>query len=236
MFTDNFVLGPICCRLFVKAVLASHRNSEFLAFTRSKRTGTDSNSLMDLTISSVDAAGYTVLSFEFRNDFFISVEASELSSAGLSTPTLVNTKQVVRMFRGVSPNRIASAHLRINVESVQIDFYWKTGLISTRTISAVVPTEGSHSPPSVFPTGPPRIKLGSFAPKFLHGLLTLIPESAALWTLTVCHRKTDRNQSQLVLTNSQTGEVSIVEMALSQGELNRNGSYFSHSECTLLIA
>ena len=233
MFTDSFVLSPISTRLLLKSLLAIHRNSEILTFSRIRHAGSDPDSLakVELNISSVDSAGYTILSFSFPNEFFQSIEASELLIAGLATPTIANTKQVVRMFRGVSPNRIVCAHLRINVESVQIEFFWKNGLVSSRTVSAVTPSEGSSLPPDSLPdpTILPPIRLASFAPKFFHSLLNLIPESPLLWTLTVHHALGDNGASQLCLTNSASS------VSLYQAELNRNGSYFSHSECMSYI-
>ena len=240
MFTDVFALTPICCRLFLKAVLAAQKNSEVLTLSRIQNGRSNDEFVRkgNLVVSAIDPAGSTFISFNFPSEFFVGGEVSELTTAGLSTPAVVNSKQVSRMFRGVSPNKIVSVNLKINVECIVLEFHWKSGLVSTRTVPTVTPTEGSYLPPSALPDPNDRFPctLASFAPKFLQAILVLFPDSSALWKLTMSHRHSadEPGQSHLYLTNSVGGveSVSVVEMALTQADLNRNGSYFSYSERT----
>ena len=236
MFTDAFTLSPVCCRLFLKALLAIQRNSEVVILSRILDAGSVDNGgrKAKLVLSSIDSAGSTILSFDFPPEFFMIAHVSHTTLAGLSTPTVVGSKNTSKMFRGVSPNKILSAQLRISVDTVQLEFYWKNGVVSSRTVEAMTPSEGSQLPPSILPDprSRPRIVIATFAPKFFNNLLLLIPDSTTLWSVIMSHRVHEVSQPLLYLTNSvtHTESVSVVEIALNQAELNRNGSYFSHVE------
>ena len=233
MYTDEFSMTPLSCRLFLRALVSCSRHAEYIQFL--PYACDHSNQLVALRVSSIDTAGVSVLSWQFEPAFFYSYSATGEISTRTQRGLVLSARNSARAFKNVSPNRIVSASIRISGEQFDVLFVWKCGVESRRLLRPAQPPENTPDLPYITPetSRPPgRIAL-SLSPRYLSGLLALIPDSPTLWTL--CVSRSGQQGGKLLVSNgavaSGSGEGgSVVGLTLSQSELNRNGSYFVEKE------
>lgn len=236
MFVDEYLLTPMCCRLILKAVVACSRHAEyirFFPFATDERTNA-----IGLRVSSIDTAGVSILSFDFNAEFFLSVGSRRGMSEEPRPGVFLSAKNSLRAFKNVSPNKIISASFRISGQQIDINFNWKCGIESKRILLPADLPDGSPVLPTQVPASSQKITriAISFSPRYLSGILGLIPDSPTLWKLCVSRQQgdaTSESRENLFLTNEadSSAEVgSVVGLTLSQSELHRNGSYFRGAE------
>ena len=233
MYTDEFSMTPLSCRLFLRALVSCSRHAEYIQFL--PYASDHSNQSVGLRVSSIDTAGVSVLSWQFEPGFFHSYSATGEIPTRAHRGVMLSARNSARAFKNVSPNRIVSASIRISGEQFDVLFVWKCGVESRRLLRPAEPPENTPDLPYITPetSRPPgRIAL-SLSPRYLSGLLALIPDSPTLWTL--CVSRSGQQGGKLLVSNgavaSSSGEgVSVVGLTLSQSELNRNGSYFVEKE------
>lgn len=233
MYTDEFSMTPLSCRLFLRAIVSCSRHAEYIQFL--PYASDHSSQSVGLRVSSIDTAGVSVLSWQFQPGFFFSYSAAGETSTRVQTGLMLSARNSARAFKNVSPNRIVSASIRVAGDHFEFLFVWKCGIESRRLLRPAEPPENTPDLPYITPetSRPPgRIAL-SLSPRYLSGLLALIPDSPTLWTL--CVSRNGQQGGKLLVSNggmvSSSGEGgSVVCLTLSQSELNRNGSYFVEKE------
>lgn len=225
MDSHVFELNPISCRILLKIFCACQKHSEYARL--------DLSQVDKLSVSSVDSAGVSILSFQLDSTFFSLQSRAENRSSVLSRFLTLGTKHTTRAFKGVSPNKILKSRLTICDSEIRFHFYWRNGVESVRCVRGSEPTDGDASLPLSLSSSSqplPHIAM-SLSAKYMTDLLSLVPDSPALWALTVTHQR-DENVSRgsvLYFTNAAQGVTdtsSVVGVTVSHAELNRNSSYF----------
>ena len=229
MTSIQLTMGPLQARLIVKALASTGRSSEFIGMYVSN----DELNSPQLGIRSWDDSGTCICEYSFGSSYFDSFNL--LGSVREHGPavTLFSARLLPRLFKNAQSSNIIQIKMNLSNECLEFNFMWRNGLISRRMLRSVVPPSELALPYSVPPGTTSTGQVLSFSPKYLQNLLQLFPDSTALWALTIT-RKPGSNNS-LILTNATNGidTGSTVELTVSQSDLNRNGSYFSRSACTL---
>jgi hypothetical protein len=224
-----FELNPVACRILLKIFCACQKHSEFVRL--------DFSSADRLSISSLDTAGVSILSFQLNNSFFALQGRMEETGNGRVQFLTLGSKHITKAFKNVSPNKILKSRLTICDSEIRFHFYWRNGVESVRCVRGSEPPDGDAFLPLTLSSPSqslPHIAM-SLSAKYMTDLLSLVPDSPALWALTVTHQR-DENVSRgsvLHFTNAAQGMTdtsSVVGVTVSHSELNRNSSYFVPSQ------
>ena len=226
MILGQYDLNPENSRFFARALSGCLRIGPTLAFKIFR--GISDAAEAGMGLFSVDQSETAYVGFKFQAQFFLRSDSSpRLGLFGDEIePVFVSARAACRALKNTSPNKITRLQLRISCEFIEFMFFWKSGVISCRRFPAI--TAGFQiSRAFGFDEEPNSWAMLSFSPRYLHGLLTFIPDSTEKLMLTF-FRDSERT---LTISNSfppSSDSSSNVQMQLSQSELNRNGSYFSN--------
>jgi len=233
----NFSMNPLNARIFIRCLIGLSRLCQYASISLDEEPNSRANGL---AISGIESGSLSKLVFGFPVPFFDAFDVNQ-SSNTVGETVVVSCKLMCRIFKNVSPNKITSVSVKFSPDVVEVTFSWRNGIMSNRRLST------SEIPERMtVPTSSPSPKQGSslmtFSPRYIQNLLSLIPENRQLWALSIATypidisaplSSTNSNGNTLYLTNWMTGLSSqgAVQLSTSQAELNRNGSFFSKSEC-----
>ena len=227
MMSTELVMGPLQARLILRSLVSAGNHAEFVSLQVFRH---ESNS-MELTIRSCDDSGTSLSEFAFGSSYFDSFTCGGVISTTARGPSLFSARLLARLFKNVPPAKIMQIKLILSVDELELNFFWKHGLFSKRSLRSVTHPVDSTLPQFVSLVVDSSVPVLSFSPKYLQHLLQLFPESSTLWALTI-HRKPGSSNT-LIFTNAIPGVEAgtTVELTVSQSDLNRNGSYFSRALC-----
>jgi hypothetical protein len=229
MATYEIEMSPISVKLLLKAFGSCQRQAELIRLSPYLIGPT--KTFAGLRLSSIDNAGVCITSFQFDSVFFTGVRRTAVSSDP-DFDALLNSKAVTKGFKGVSSTRITKLDMKLSGESLCLTFWWKNGITTLRHIPTSTQAEGSPTVPDDLPSPSESVEYVSFltTPKYMGGLLELVPDSSALWALSLSHQADENvtKGSVLYITNATIGvqdSSSVVGLTISQAELTRNNSY-----------
>ena len=229
MASTEINMGPLQARFILKALVATGQKAEFVSLYVSS---SNSNSGR-LSIRSCDGSGTCLYEITFGPSYFDSLTSSGEGSFMDNRVALYSSRLLVRLFKNVPAAKIIHIKLILSMERIELQFFWRTGLVTRRVLRSVEPPDDCEIPKSISCTPNSTVPILSFSPKYIQNLIQLFPDSSTLWALTI--RRKPGSANTLLLTNAIPGvdAGSTVELTVSQSDLNRNGSYFSRSLCTL---
>jgi hypothetical protein len=237
----SLVLTPINARFLIRVLSILGRHSQYGVI----HTELDENQqVSSLNISGIESASLSENVFVFPRTFFVRLERS-LPLPLRDELAVISFKLMCRLFKNISPNKIESVSMTLSDDAVIAEFKWRNGLLSRRTMATSILPDSLSATPVRIPSGGPTLM--TFSPRYIQGLLNLIPDSPTLWALTISTvpvdsgmplTSTSSHGNTLYFSNTSPGQAvqtgqqsSVVELSTTQVELNRNASFFSKSEC-----
>ena len=214
-------------RSFLKAVAACSKHSQLIQF--SPYVVGPTQTFAGLRLLSADEAGVSILTCQFESVFFNRVARIGFES-NEDCGCVFNSKAIVKSFKGASPSKISKLELKLTSVSLELVFHWRNGMNSVRVVlpaTSTIPFSCSDFPSSSFPM---EFVALTTTPKYLSGLVALVPDSPSLWALSLTHQL-DENTSHgsvIYVTNGCTGVqdmASVVGLTISLTELARNNSF-----------